>query len=82
MIAALFENALRKHADVPDERNARGDDCADRIHQHAFDLHRFRTRGNEPTRVRFLPPMGVLTTNDIDAVCDILEKTLTKVAQS
>lgn len=35
--------------------------------------------GNDPTRVRFLPPLGVITTHDIDMAFDIVEKTLLKV---
>jgi len=33
--------------------------------------------GSNPSRVRMLPPMGVVTTGDIDAVCAILENVLT-----
>ena len=36
--------------------------------------------GAKPTRVRFLPPVPVLTDSHIDMVCDILEATLTQVA--
>lgn len=32
--------------------------------------------GSNPTRVRFLVPAGVITPSDIDAACEILEKTL------
>lgn len=32
--------------------------------------------GKNPTRMRFLPPVGCLSTKDIDAVFEILEKTL------
>lgn len=34
------------------------------------------TAGDNPTRARFLLPLGVITEKDIDAVCEILEKTL------
>jgi len=33
--------------------------------------------GSNPTRIRFLPPVGALTTEDIDNVMKIVEKTLT-----
>ncbi|MBA3958515.1 MAG: aminotransferase class III-fold pyridoxal phosphate-dependent enzyme [Parachlamydiaceae bacterium] len=33
--------------------------------------------GNNPSRVRFLIPAGIVTTKDIDAVVDIIETTLT-----
>ena len=36
--------------------------------------------GADPTRLRFLPPVPVLTDAHIDTVCDILEATLTQVA--
>ena len=36
--------------------------------------------GHSPTRVRFLMPIGAVTFKDIDNVCKIIEKTLTKVA--
>jgi 4-aminobutyrate aminotransferase-like enzyme len=36
--------------------------------------------GSNPTRLRFLPPVPVLTDAHVDAVCDILEKTLAQVA--
>lgn len=36
--------------------------------------------GEEPTRVRFLPPIGVITSADVDHVCDILETSLAEVA--
>lgn len=36
--------------------------------------------GSDPARVRFLPPVGVITDEQIDAVCVILEKTLTSLA--
>jgi len=38
--------------------------------------------GAAPTRVRFLMPLGVVTEPDIDAVCRILENTLTEVADA
>lgn len=34
--------------------------------------------GKDPTRIRFLAPVGAIIDDDIDAVCAILEKTLTK----
>jgi 4-aminobutyrate aminotransferase-like enzyme len=34
------------------------------------------TAGGNPTRVRLLPPFGVMTEDDIDQVCMIIEKTL------
>lgn len=36
--------------------------------------------GSSPARVRFLMPLGVVTEPDIDAVCRVLEITLTEVA--
>lgn len=36
--------------------------------------------GEAPTRVRFLPPIGALTEDDIDAVCDILLAALKSLA--
>jgi 4-aminobutyrate aminotransferase-like enzyme len=33
--------------------------------------------GAHPTRIRFLLPLGVVTNQEIDAACDILEKTVT-----
>jgi 4-aminobutyrate aminotransferase-like enzyme len=36
--------------------------------------------GSNPTRIRFLMPVGVVTTRDIDEVAKIIEETLTKVA--
>jgi acetylornithine aminotransferase len=36
--------------------------------------------GGHPTRLRFLPPVPVLTDAHIDSVCDILETTLAQVA--
>ena len=36
--------------------------------------------GANPIRVRFLPPVPIVTDADIDAVCDIIEATLAKVA--
>jgi len=36
--------------------------------------------GANPTRLRFLPPVPVLTNSHIDTVCDILETTLAQVA--
>lgn len=35
--------------------------------------------GANPTRIRFLMPVGVVTTKDIDAVCKIIEKTMIKM---
>lgn len=32
--------------------------------------------GREPTRIRFLPPVGAIGPQDIDNVCEIVEKTL------
>ncbi|WP_437203349.1 aminotransferase class III-fold pyridoxal phosphate-dependent enzyme [Planctomicrobium sp. SH664] len=32
--------------------------------------------GADPTRVRLLPPLGVISDQEIDEVCDILEKTI------
>lgn len=32
--------------------------------------------GSNPTRIRFLMPVGVVTTKDIDAVCEIIETTM------
>jgi len=37
--------------------------------------------GSEPTRVRFLIPVGAVTFEDIDAVASIVESTLVKVAE-
>ncbi len=37
--------------------------------------------GANPSRVRFLPPMGVIADHDINAVCDILEVSLDQVAE-
>ena len=34
--------------------------------------------GSKPLRVRFLPPMGILTKTDIDNVCRIVEQTLSE----
>jgi len=34
------------------------------------------TAGDQPTRTRFLLPLGVITEKDINAVCEIVEKTL------
>lgn len=34
--------------------------------------------GSDPCRVRMLPPLGVITDEDIDRVCDILEAELTR----
>ena len=36
------------------------------------------TAGSHPSRIRFLPPVGVLTTQDIDAVMEIVEKVVQK----
>jgi len=36
--------------------------------------------GSDPTRVRFLVPMGAISTHDIDAVMQIIEATLTEQA--
>lgn len=36
--------------------------------------------GSEPARVRFLMPVPVVSEADVDAVCDIVEKTLAEVA--
>jgi acetylornithine aminotransferase len=38
--------------------------------------------GAAPARVRFLMPLGVVTREDIDAVCQILERTLSEVADT
>ena len=35
--------------------------------------------GANPTRVRFLLPMGAVTTEDIDNVCEIIEKTINEI---
>jgi acetylornithine/N-succinyldiaminopimelate aminotransferase len=35
--------------------------------------------GENPTRVRFLPPVGAITEADIDNVCRIVERTLVEV---
>jgi 4-aminobutyrate aminotransferase-like enzyme len=36
--------------------------------------------GHNPTRVRFLPPIGAITEADIDNVCELVERTLVEVA--
>lgn len=36
--------------------------------------------GSHPTRVRFLPPLGAILDEDVDAVCEIVERTLARVA--
>ena len=36
------------------------------------------TAGSDPMRIRLLPPIGVLTMDDIDKACEIIEKTLTE----
>jgi acetylornithine aminotransferase len=38
--------------------------------------------GANPTRIRFLPPIAVITDEEIDTVCRILEQTLTKHAEA
>ncbi len=38
--------------------------------------------GSTPARVRFLMPMAVVTEEDIDAVCTILEETMEKMAKA
>lgn len=38
--------------------------------------------GQNPTRIRFLVPMGVVTETDIDEVCHLLEKTLIEVGHA
>jgi acetylornithine aminotransferase len=38
--------------------------------------------GAAPARARFLMPLGVATQGDIDAVCQILERTLSEVADA
>lgn len=38
--------------------------------------------GANPTRLRFLVPIGAVTTDDIDAVCSILEKTIVEMSDS
>ena len=38
--------------------------------------------GSEPARVRFLPPVGVITDDDIDAACAIVEQTMSQLADS
>jgi len=38
--------------------------------------------GSNPTRLRFLMPIGVVTTDDIDAVCRVIEKTLDEMSDS
>ncbi len=38
--------------------------------------------GANPARVRFLMPLGTVTTQDIDAVCSIIEATLAKTKRS
>lgn len=38
------------------------------------------TAGGEPTRLRFLPPLGAIEDKDIDAVIEILERTLVQTA--
>lgn len=38
--------------------------------------------GEVPQRVRFLPPIGAITSADVDAVCDLLERSLEVVARS
>lgn len=35
--------------------------------------------GSNPYRTRFLPPIGAITMEDIDAVCNIVEKTIRKL---
>jgi len=35
--------------------------------------------GANPTRVRFLVPLGAVTTDDIDNVCNIIEQTLSEM---
>jgi acetylornithine/N-succinyldiaminopimelate aminotransferase len=34
--------------------------------------------GANPARIRFLPPVGVITPNDIDAICNTIEKVVKK----
>jgi 4-aminobutyrate aminotransferase-like enzyme len=36
--------------------------------------------GSHPTRVRFLPPLGAITDDDIDAVGDVVERALARLA--
>ena len=38
--------------------------------------------GSNPTRLRFLMPFGAVTTDDIDAVCCVIEKTLDEMSDS
>ena len=37
--------------------------------------------GKKPSRMRFLMPLGVVTTEDIDAVLAIFEQTMVEVAE-
>jgi acetylornithine aminotransferase len=37
--------------------------------------------GGDPARVRFLPPIGAITDEEIDAVCGIVERTLATMAE-
>ena len=38
--------------------------------------------GSSPARIRFLMPIGVVTTDDIDAVCQIIERVLIEVSSA
>jgi acetylornithine aminotransferase len=38
--------------------------------------------GANPARIRFLPPVGAITDDQIDTVCQILEQVLTTHAQA
>lgn len=38
--------------------------------------------GDSPQRVRFLPPVGAITSEDIDTVCELVEKALEEVART
>lgn len=58
------------------------DGSADKVKKFLFALFHNGvmgfTAGDNPTRFRFLVPIGCVTTSDIDAVVEILEKTLTQ----
>jgi acetylornithine aminotransferase len=36
------------------------------------------TAGKDPTRIRFLMPVGAITTAEVDEVCKIIEEVLTR----